>query len=342
MKISVVILNYNGKHHLERFLPSVVQHTTTSDTEIVIADNASTDDSVEFLQQNYPLLRTIILDKNYGFAGGYNKALEQVVAEYYVLLNSDVEVTARWIENIVQVMDQRQDVVACQPKILALNNRTFFEHAGACGGFIDRLGYPFCRGRLFSNLEEDKGQYDTIREIFWATGACLFIRSKEYHAAGGLDDSFFAHMEEIDLCWRLKSRGHSILCIPQSKVYHLGGGSMSPKNSRKTYLNFRNNWCMLYKNLPDSSFQKLILPRFILDYVAALQMLLTGQFKHAAQVPKARRDFKAMMPELALKKEVNLRLTTEQKPLGVLSRSLLMMFYFHGKKLFGQIEKYIR
>lgn len=342
MKISIVILNYNGKRHLERFLPSVVEYSNTPDTEIVVADNASTDDSVEFIRNNYPEIRLIILNENYGFAGGYNKALSQIDAEYFVLLNSDVEVTPGWIEAMVNEMDKRPETAACQPKILSLTNRQIFEHAGACGGYIDRLGYPFCRGRLFSTLETDNGQYDTIREVFWATGACLFIRAKDYFDAGGLDEHFFAHMEEIDLCWRLKNRSRSVICIPQSKVYHLGGGSMSTKNSRKTYLNFRNNWCMLYKNLPESEFRKLIFPRFILDYVAAIQMLVTGQFKHALQIPKARKDFKGMKSELAAKRDENLRLTTTQKPTGVLSQSLLRMYYLHGRRLFCQIEKYIR
>jgi GT2 family glycosyltransferase len=342
MKISIVILNYNGRHHMERFLPSVVQHTTTPDTEIVIADNCSTDDSIAFLTTVYPQLRLIQLDKNYGFAGGYNKALKQTEAEYFILLNSDVEVTPGWVESLVETMDERPEVAACQPKIRALNNRTYFEHAGACGGFIDRLGYPFCRGRLFSSLEEDKGQYDTIREVFWATGACLFIRSKDFFDAGGFDDTFFAHMEEIDLCWRLKNRGRSILCIPQSTVYHLGGGSMSKKNCRKTYLNFRNNWCMLYKNMPEDELRKIAFPRFVLDYLAALQMVLTGQFKHARQIPKARKDYKAMKRELAVKRETNLRLTTVPHPTGILTRSLLRLYYLHGKKRFSQLEKKIR
>lgn len=342
MKTSIVILNYNGKQHLERFLPSVIQHTTTPDTEIVVADNCSTDDSVSFLQQAYPQLRLIQLDKNYGFAGGYNKTLARIEAEYFVLLNSDVEVTPMWMEYLVKLMDERQEVAACQPKILALNDRKRFEHAGACGGYIDRLGYPFCRGRLFTMLEEDNGQYDTIREVFWATGACLFIRSRDFFEVGGFDDHFFAHMEEIDLCWRLKSRGRSIVCVPQSSVYHLGGGSMSAKNSRKTYLNFRNNWCMLYKNLPDKELRKLALPRFILDYVAAVQMLLTGQFKHALQIPKARRDYKALKKVLEEKKQENLRLTTVQQPSGVLTKSLLRMYYLRGKKRFNQIENLVR
>lgn len=342
MKTSIVILNYNGKQHLERFLPSVIQHTTTPDTEIVVADNCSTDDSVSFLQQAYPQLRLIQLDKNYGFAGGYNKALARIEAEYFVLLNSDVEVTPMWMEYLVKLMDERLEVAACQPKILALNDRKRFEHAGACGGYIDRLGYPFCRGRLFTMLEEDNGQYDTIREVFWATGACLFIRTRDFFEVGGFDDHFFAHMEEIDLCWRLKSRGRSIVCVPQSSVYHLGGGSMSAKNSRKTYLNFRNNWCMLYKNLPDKELRKLNFPRFILDYVAAVQMLLTGQFKHALQIPKARRDYKALKKVLEKKKQENLRLTTVQQPSGVLTKSLLRMYYLRGKKRFNQIENLVR
>jgi GT2 family glycosyltransferase len=342
IKTSIVILNYNGKHHLERFLPSVTQYSDDTTTEIVVADNGSTDDSVDFVRLAYPSVRLVLLDRNYGFAGGYDKALQQLDAEYFVLLNSDVEVTENWLQPLVKEMDNHPEIAACQPKILSLNDRNKFEHAGACGGFIDRLGYPFCRGRLFSSLEEDNGQYDTITDIFWATGACLFIRGNEFFDAGGLDDTFFAHMEEIDLCWRLKSRGKRIVCIPQSKVYHLGGGSMSKKNSRKTYLNFRNNWSMLYKNLPEQEYRKLIFPRFILDYVAAGQMLLTGQFNHAAQIPKARRDFKRLIPLLEAKREQNLVLTTEPNPSGVLSRSLLRMYYLHGKRRFSQIADRIR
>ena len=342
VKISIVILNYNGKRHLERFLPSVVQYSTLPDTEIVVADNGSTDDSISFLQTVYPQIRLVLLDKNYGFAGGYNHALQQVKADYFVLLNSDVEVTENWLQPVINEMDARPEVAACQPKILTLNKRTHFEHAGACGGFIDRLGYPFCRGRLFTSLERDKGQYDTIIDIFWATGASLFIRSKDFFETGGFDESFFAHMEEIDLCWRLKSRGRKILCIPQSTVYHLGGGSMSAKNSRKTYLNFRNNWMMLYKNLPDETMQTLLFPRFVLDYVAAAQMLVTGQFKHALQIPKARRDYRLSKPLLEAKRQENLRLTTVHAPSGVLNCSLVRLYYLHGKKRFTQIADKIR
>jgi hypothetical protein len=342
MKISIVILNYNGRKHLERFLPSVVQYSILPETEIVVADNGSTDDSINFLQTRYPQIRLILLDKNYGFAGGYNKALQQVEAEYFVLLNSDVEVTENWLDPLVKEMDARPEVAACQPKILALKQRSFFEHAGACGGFIDRLGYPFCRGRLFSSLEKDNHQYDTIIDIFWATGACLFIRSGDFVQSGGFDESFFAHMEEIDLCWRLKSRGRKIICVPQSAVFHLGGGSMSPKNARKTYLNFRNNWMMLYKNLPDDQIKLLLFPRFLLDYIAAVQMLVTGQFKHALQIPKARRDFKRLRPQLEAKRQENLRLTTVPLPSGVLTKSLLRLYYLYGRKRFSQIANKIR
>src|SRR5690606_32957114 len=240
MKVAVVILNFNGAKLLKQFLPSVIKHTP-SWCEIIVADNASTDNSLQVMKEYFPHIRIIPLSENTGFAGGYNRALKQVDAEYYVLLNSDIEVTPQWVESVIQFMDANKDVAACQPKILAYHQKNEFEHAGASGGFMDYLGYPFCRGRLFNTLEKDSGQYNQPIEIFWATGACMFIRSNEYHAAGALDEYFFAHMEEIDLCWRLKRKGLRLFCIPQSQVFHVGGGTLHKSNPRKTYLNFRNN-----------------------------------------------------------------------------------------------------
>ena len=249
MKVAIVILNWNGRQMLERYLSTVLLYSC-EETSVIVADNASTDDSVEFLKTHFPDVPTILLDQNYGFADGYNKALAQVEAEYYLLLNSDVEVTHHWLTPLLEFMDSHPEVAACQPKILSMADKDCFEYAGASGGFLDRLGYPFCRGRIFDTVEPDNGQYDYAMEIMWATGACLLIRSEDYWNVGGLDGRFFAHNEEIDLCWRLRLLGRKIYCIPESAVCHLGGGTLPKGNPMKTFLNFRNNLTMLYKNLP--------------------------------------------------------------------------------------------
>lgn len=245
MKLSVVILNWNGRKHLERFLPSVVQHTS-GEAEVVVADNGSTDDSLQWLHDNYPQVRTIVLDQNYGFAGGYNRALQQVDSDYVLLLNSDVEVTSGWWQLLVELLDNEKDVAAVAPKLRSVDNPDMFEYAGASGGFIDYLGYPFCRGRILSAVERDEGQYDDRRDIFWASGAALCCRREVYVELGGLDEDFFAHMEEIDLQWRMQLAGWRIMVEPRSVVYHLGGGTL-PISSRKVYLNHRNNLAMLFK-----------------------------------------------------------------------------------------------
>ena len=249
--LSIVILNWNGAAMLRRFLPSVIQHSAES-ADIVVADNASTDDSVEVLKTEFPGVRIISLDKNYGFAEGYNRALQQVESDFYLLLNSDVEVTDGWLTPLLDFMVSHPECAACQPKLLAETARDTFEYAGACGGYIDRYGYPFCRGRLFETVEKDYGQYDDVAEVLWATGACLLIRRDDYRKVGGLDSRFFAHNEEIDLCWRLCNLGRKVYCVPQSKVFHVGGGTLPKGNPKKTFLNFRNNLTMLYKNLPES------------------------------------------------------------------------------------------
>ena len=225
MKVSIVILNWNGRAMLQRYLPSVVRYSQ-DEAEVIVADNASTDDSLQWLANEFPQVRTIVLDQNYGFAGGYNKALKQVESEYYILLNNDVEVTHHWLTELIEEMDAREMVAACQPKLLSVNNKDAFEYAGAAGGFLDKYGYPYCRGRIFDKVEEDDGQYDTNSEIFWATGACLMIRSKDYWSVGGFDERFFAHNEEIDLCWRLQLKGRKIYCFPTSYVFHEGGGTL--------------------------------------------------------------------------------------------------------------------
>lgn len=285
IKVAVVILNWNGRKFLEDFLPSVVSNSIGA--EVIIADNNSSDDSVSFIKENHPKLRLIINPKNSGFAGGYNKALSQVNAEYYVLLNSDIEVTYNWVMPIIEEMDKDPLIGAAQPKLLAYNQKDEFEYAGASGGFIDKYGYPFCRGRMFANLEKDHGQYENIEEVFWATGAAMFVRADAYHKLGGLDEDFFAHMEEIDFCWRLKLNGYKIMAIPKSTVYHVGGGTLPKNSSRKTYLNFRNNFSLLFKNLPQDRLIKTFIARLVLDGIASIRFLLEGNYKDTWAVLKA-------------------------------------------------------
>lgn len=272
--VAIVILNYNGINFLKQFLPSVIASTYTN-SFIVVADNASVDDSVQWLKDNYPNIQLLLNTTNSGFAGGYNWALKNIQADYYVFLNSDVEVEPNWIEPIITLMESDTTLAACQPKILSYNNPELFEYAGACGGFIDCLGYPFSRGRVFDFCEIDNAQYNSIQKIFWATGAAMFVKSKVYHALGGFDEYFFAHMEEIDLCWRMQLAGYSIAVQPASIVYHVGGGTL-PKSYRKTFLNFRNNWIMLCKNLTTTEKLYKLPLRFLLDIATACKALLSG------------------------------------------------------------------
>ena len=274
IKTSVVILNWNGEELLKKFLPTVLAHTQSVDCEVVVADNNSSDNSVALLQQYFPTVRLIVLDKNYGFAEGYNRALQQVKATYVVLLNSDVETSPNWLEPMIDYLENHPETAALQPKILSYADKSKFEYAGAAGGYIDRYGYPFCRGRILHELEYDKGQYNSISQIFWASGACLCMRQADYIEVGGLDGDFFAHMEEIDLCWRLQSRGKKIICIPQSVVYHVGGASLNNESPRKTHHNFRNNLLMIYKNASLSSLIEILLVRFVLDVAAAAHFLV--------------------------------------------------------------------
>jgi GT2 family glycosyltransferase len=273
--VAIVILNWNGKHHLQHFLPSVLS-TEYPNYKVIVADNASTDDSVDFLITTYPQIEIIQLVKNFGFAKGYNEALKEVVAEYYVILNSDVEVTPGWLMPIIDLLKKDIDYAACQPKILTFKNKMFFEYAGAAGGWLDAYGYPFARGRVFDICEEDKGQYNDTAEVFWASGAALVIRSEVFHKMKGFDEYFFAHQEEIDLCWRMKSAGYKIFCCPESVVYHVGGGTLPRGNSKKTFLNFRNNQIMLAKNLPAGEKWWKIPYRIILDTVSAVKGLFSG------------------------------------------------------------------
>ena len=336
MKVAVVILNWNGEAMLRRFLPTVVRYSC-DEAEIWVADNASDDASVQLLREHFPSVRLIQLDKNYGFAEGYNRALAQIEAEYYVLLNSDVEVTHHWLTPLVEYMDAYPDVAACQPKLLSEANRDYFEYAGASGGFIDRYGYPFCRGRIFNTVEEDNGQYDYIIDILWATGACMLIRSADYREAHGLDGRFFAHNEEIDLCWRLRQRGRRIVCIPESEVYHVGGGTLPKSNPMKTFLNFRNNLTMLYKNLPDGELKGVMRVRRVLDYVAALKMLVADRsWADFKAVVKARRAFYRWRHNFDDDRR-EIGRTRTAGPSERVGYSILWQYYGKGRKTFSRL-----
>lgn len=337
-KLSIVILNWNGAEMLRQFLPSVVAHSNGEGIEVCVADNASTDNSLEVMRQEFPDVRLILLDKNYGFAEGYNRALAEIDAEYCLLLNSDVEVTDGWLAPMLDYMDVHPEVAACQPKIRSWHRREEFEHAGACGGFMDKYGYPFCRGRMMSTVEVDEGQYDTTIPIFWATGAALLVRTADYREAGGLDSRFFAHMEEIDLCWRLRSRGRGIVCIPQSVVYHVGGATLNKENPRKTYLNFRNNLLMLYKNLPEEELSSVMRIRWCLDMVAALQYLLKGEWGNVRAVFRARKDYRAMRPSYQSVRAENLSQTIQPTQPERFPWSLLWRYYVKGVKRFSALR----
>ena len=290
MKCSVIILNWNGAEMLRTYLPSVVANTANA--EVIVADNGSTDNSLDVLAHEFPTVKTILLDRNYGFAEGYNRAIDQVDSEYVVLLNSDVETPEGWLRPLLEYMDAHPEVAAVQPKIRSWRKKDYFEHAGAAGGYLNALGYPYCRGRRVWGVEQDKGQYDTVVNIDWTTGACMCVRTQVYKDLGGLDASFFAHMEEIDLCWRMRNRGWKLACVPQSMVYHLGGGSLSYNNPRKAYLNHRNNLLMIYKNKQHP--YGVLFVRFFLDYAAACVYLLQGHPKSCKAVFEARRDYKRM------------------------------------------------
>lgn len=307
MKTSVVILNWNGAEMLRRFLPSVIAYSQGEGVEICVADSASSDNSCEVIEREFPEVRLIRLSENYGFAEGYNRALQQIDAEYVVLLNSDVEVTSGWLEPMTDYLDKHPQVAACQPKLLSFQEKSCFEYAGAAGGFIDKYGYPFCRGRIFDVVESDRGQYDDIIPVFWATGAALLIRLQVYREVGGLDGRFFAHMEEIDLCWRLRSRGYGIVCLPFSRVYHVGGATLKKENPRKTLLNFRNNLIMLYKNLPENELYRVMRVRLFLDYLAAFVFLLKGDKNNSLAVLRARKEYMSMRFLFKAERDENLR-----------------------------------
>lgn len=332
-KVAVVILNWNGRHHLEQFLPSVTR-TTYPNLEIVVGDNASSDGSVAFMQSHYPAVKIIRNRENYGFAGGYNAVLSQVDADYFVLLNSDVEVSPDWIGPVVDLMESDSRIAAAQPKLLSYRQRTRFEYAGAGGGFLDVLGYPFCRGRVFDAVEEDRGQYDDTIEVFWASGAALFIKSACWKEVGGLDADFFAHMEEIDLCWRLKRRGYRIMYCGRSAVYHLGGGTLHSESPYKTYLNFRNNLVMLQKNMGVFRAAVVIFIRLWLDLVTLLKFLAERKPANARSINKAHTNFFRNFFRTARKRTPA---TSPFNPAGTYRGSIVFQYFVRGRKTFGDL-----
>lgn len=337
MKVAVVILNWNGVKFLEKFLPSVITYNINY-SKVILADNASTDNSIAFTEKNYPTVEIIKNSVNGGFSKGYNDALKQVDAEYYVLLNSDVEVTQGWIDNVILLMDSDPEIAACQPKIKAFADKKMFEYAGAAGGFIDKFGYPFCRGRILAHIEEDKGQYDDKREIFWATGACLFVRANCYHEVNGFDEDFFAHMEEIDLCWRLKNIGYKIMYCPDATVYHVGGGTLNKNSAKKTYLNFRNNLILICKNHPSKYILLKLFLRMFLDAIAAIKFLFAGQFIHFVAVLRAHVSFYWMLNTTLKKRKIIKRQIKEYTTTAVYLHSIVVDFYLRGKKTFKEID----
>lgn len=337
IKVAVVILNFNGKNFLEKFLPSVIKHSLPH--KIIIADNGSSDDSILFVKNNFPTIDVIENKGNYGYPKGYNLALKQIEANYYVLLNSDVEVTANWIDPIIARMENDSSIAACQPKLLDYNNRHYFEYAGSSGGYIDSFGYPFCRGRIFNTLEKDENQYDDAIEIFWATGACLFVSSEAYWKVGGLDNDYFAHMEEIDLCWRLKNFGFKIYVEPKSIIYHVGGGTLHKLSSKKTFLNFRNNLTTLTKNHPAKYLFVKILFRLVLDGIAAIKFLFDGQPNHFFAVIRAHFSYYYWLP-LTLNKRKKLRNAKGFKfnTTQIYDGNIVVDYFLKGKKNFNELD----
>lgn len=331
-------MNWNGREFLEKFLPALIAHTQEPGTEIIIADNASSDDSLDFLSADYKELRLIRLERNHGFAGGYNEALRQVEAEYYMLLNSDIEVTGNWLGPLVDHLDRHPEVAACSPILLDQKQRDRFEYAGAAGGYIDRYGYTFCRGRIFHTTEPYSGEPSLPLEVFWTTGACMLIRSALFREAGGFDAHFFAHMEEVDLCWRLRNRGYKLTVVPASRVYHVGGGTLPKGNPFKTYLNFRNNLFLLYKNLPEKELDSTIRKRMVLDGISAVQYLLTLKFGDFKAVYRAHRDFrKKKEAYLETRKQAGPEIKKTEHP-EIYNRSVVFDYFLAGRKQFSQLR----
>jgi len=335
LEIAVVILNYNGENFLEKFLPNVIEHSKNA--TIYVADNCSTDNSVDYLKANFPSVKLIINSENGGFAKGYNDALRHVKADYYVLLNSDIEVTPNWIDPCIELLEKDKSIAALQPKVLAYHNKTHFEHAGAAGGYLDNDFYPFCQGRIFNEVELDNGQYNKSHEVFWATGACLFIRAELYHSIGGLDDDFFAHMEEIDMCWRLKQQNHKIYYCADSTIYHVGGGTLNYNNPKKTYLNFRNSLFMIAKNYDGNLFIK-VFKRLLIDGLAGVMFIFKFQFKHCWAIIKAHFAFYKNLKSLLQKRAFIKQNSTTFNSVGLFKGSIIFQKYFKSIKKFSDLK----
>lgn len=337
-KVAIVILNWDGEKLLPKFLPSVLEHSKIEGAEVIVADNASSDTSLSVMAEQFPEVRCIELDKNHGFAEGYNQALKQVEAEYYILLNSDVEVTKDWLLPLISTMESDPNIAACGPKIMDYKKKTHFEYAGAAGGFIDLYAYPFCRGRVFNKIEEDKGQHDTVKDVLWASGCALMVRAAHYWEHEGLDKEFFAHMEEIDLCWRLNNRGFRVVNVPESVIYHVGGASLKVGSPRKIYLNFRNSLLTLYKNTSEKNLQKVLKKRRRLDFIAAVKFLLTDGAEHYEAVFSAHNDFQKIIPEYKAKRERNLAKTKSHSEHLIYKNSMVYAFYLGQKNLFTKYK----
>lgn len=330
-EVAVVILNFNGIEYLSKFLPILIENNSEN-SELYLADNASTDNSVLYVQNNFPSIKVILLSKNFGFAEGYNQALKQVVAKYYILLNTDVEVTPFWIEPLISQL-RNPKIAACQPKVLSYHSKDCFEYAGAAGGFIDYFGYPICRGRIINNVEKDLGQYNDNSKVFWATGACLAIKSDLFHEIGGFDRDFFAHMEEIDLCWRLQLAGFEIVYTSESTVFHIGGGTLSKANPYKTYLNFRNGLMMVYKNAPKRNFLLRLVSRMIMDGIASFGYLYKGQFNDFYAVFRAHMAFYSQLKHLIEKRKLIKKITKVDANLNTIIHKSLIWEYAKNSAL---------
>lgn len=338
VKAAVVVLNFNGKFFLEKFLPGIIQNSFPH--AIYVADNGSTDDSIAFVEKNHPTVKVIKNGGNHGYARGYNLALTALKEDYFILLNSDVEVTSGWINPVINLMEDDHTIAACQPKILDYQHRDTFEYAGGSGGFIDNYGYPFCRGRIFNSVEKDLGQFNDVREVFWATGACLFVRANAFRQVGGLDDSYFAHMEEIDLCWRMKNFGHKVYVQPASVIYHVGGGTLNKLSQQKTFLNFRNNLTTLTKNHPPKKLFFKIVYRMVLDGIAALKFLSDGQPKHFFAVIRAHFNFYAWLPWiLAERKKLRTSVGFQYAKSGIYKGNIVVDYFFRKKRKFNELQQ---
>jgi len=336
-KTAIVILNWNGLDFLKMFLGIVIKNSWDNETLICVADNGSTDGSTKWVAENFSEVKLILLDKNHGFAGGYNLALSQIDAKYFVLLNSDIEVTENWLHPLISFMDNNPDVASCQPKILSYYQKDRFEHAGAAGCFIDKYGYPFCRGRVINRTEKDTGQYNSQMDVFWSSGACMIVRSDAWKICGGFDSDFFAHMEEIDLCWRFNKAGYRVCFLPDSVIYHVGGGTLAYSSPFKTYLNFRNSLFLLYKNLPDNKLQSVLFIRRLLDGLAAVFFLTKGSFRSVRAVWKAHMDYNKVINELKEKRKTVKKIEINHTNLLVLNKSIVFEFYIKGNKTYKSL-----